>query len=172
MALWNPVVAATTPPLVIATKDADLKWLFAAVVHECTHVVDNCAYKEHNEDFAAALTYNIARLADGFRHARQIVADNKLKDVEGVRQKRKRAPSPAERQAAVDLMSQGYSTEEEADLFRTSVDVTVSSYDRAAAKEKLYQTISSRVRRAAGFVPTVAEVEEIKRGWSTAGLWG
>ena len=58
------------------TTDADLKWLYAAAVHEATHVVDGISY--HDESFAAALTHNIARTADGYRKIRAIVAGIKM----------------------------------------------------------------------------------------------
>lgn len=47
------------------SKLADRKWLYAAAVHECTHLTDDIDH--HDESFAAALTVNIARTADGFR---------------------------------------------------------------------------------------------------------
>jgi hypothetical protein len=51
-------------------KDADLKWLYAAAIHECTHIADGISY--HDESFAAALTLNMARCADGYRKIKQI----------------------------------------------------------------------------------------------------
>jgi hypothetical protein len=56
----------------------DLKWLYAAAVHECTHLADGISY--HDEDFAAALTMNMAKTADGFRHVRKIVNSIKMRD--------------------------------------------------------------------------------------------
>jgi len=53
------------------TQGPDLKWLYAAAIHECTHVADGISY--HDESFAAALTRNVARCADGYRKIRQIV---------------------------------------------------------------------------------------------------
>jgi hypothetical protein len=59
------------------TTDADLKWLYAAAVHESTHAVDGLSY--HDESFAAALTMNIARTADGYRKIRAIVGGIKMR---------------------------------------------------------------------------------------------
>lgn len=66
------------------SKPGDLKWLYAAAVHECTHMADGIDY--HDEDFAAALTHNFAKCADGLKVAKKIVAGIKLREVEGVRQ--------------------------------------------------------------------------------------
>lgn len=63
--IWRPSV------------DADLKWLYALAIHEVTHVADGLSY--HDESFAAALTYNMARCADGYRKIRQIVAGIKMR---------------------------------------------------------------------------------------------
>ena len=51
-------------------RDNDLKWLYAAAIHECTHIADRISY--HDESFAAALTRNMAKCADGYRKIRQI----------------------------------------------------------------------------------------------------
>jgi hypothetical protein len=40
-------------------NDDDLMWLYAAAVHECTHMADGISY--HDESFAAALTRNFAK---------------------------------------------------------------------------------------------------------------
>lgn len=53
------------------SQDSDLKWLYAAAIHECTHVANGIQY--HDESFAAALTYNMAKCADGYRKIKQIV---------------------------------------------------------------------------------------------------
>lgn len=58
-AIWSP------------SQEDDLKWLYAAAIHECTHIADDMQY--HDESFAAALTRNMARCADGYRKIRQIV---------------------------------------------------------------------------------------------------
>jgi hypothetical protein len=39
-----------------------VNWLYAAAVHECTHLADGIT--QHNESFAAALTRNVARTAN------------------------------------------------------------------------------------------------------------
>lgn len=53
------------------SQDSDLKWLYAAAIHECTHIADGLDY--HDESFAAALTLNMAKCADGYRKIKQIV---------------------------------------------------------------------------------------------------
>jgi hypothetical protein len=58
--LWRPA------------QDADLKWIYAAAIHEATHIADRISY--HDESFAAALTRNMAKCADGYRKIRQIAA--------------------------------------------------------------------------------------------------
>jgi hypothetical protein len=60
-----------------AANDQDLKWLYAAAIHEATHIADGIQY--HDESFARALTYNMARCADGFRKIRAIVAGIKMR---------------------------------------------------------------------------------------------
>lgn len=52
-------------------KPDDLKRLYAYAIHECTHLADGISY--HDESFAAALTNNFAKTADGFRKIRKIV---------------------------------------------------------------------------------------------------
>ncbi len=53
------------------SQDSDLKWLYAAAIHECTHIANGIDY--HDASFAAALTYNMAKCADGYRKIKQIV---------------------------------------------------------------------------------------------------
>lgn len=53
-------------------QDADLKWLYAAAIHEATHIADRISY--HDESFAAALTRNMAKCADGYRKIRALAA--------------------------------------------------------------------------------------------------
>jgi hypothetical protein len=60
------------------TKKNDLKWLYAAAVHECTHLADGIEY--HDESFAAALTNNIAKTADGFKYVSKIVSAIRMRD--------------------------------------------------------------------------------------------
>jgi hypothetical protein len=57
---------------------SDLNWLYAAAIHETTHMVD--FFSRHDEDFAAALTRNIARCAPGQRKIRAIAAKTRVKD--------------------------------------------------------------------------------------------
>jgi len=53
-------------------QDHDLKWIYAAAIHEATHIADRISY--HDESFASALTMNMAKCADGYRKIRQIAA--------------------------------------------------------------------------------------------------
>jgi hypothetical protein len=63
-AVWRP------------SKAKDLKWLYAAAIHEATHMADGLTY--HNESFAAALTRNMATCADGFKHIRKLAGSIKM----------------------------------------------------------------------------------------------
>jgi hypothetical protein len=67
----------------VPTKAADLKWLYALAVHECTHMADGIDY--HDESFASAMTHNMARCAAGFTRAKRIVAGIKLRETAGKR---------------------------------------------------------------------------------------
>lgn len=57
------------------------KWLYAAAVHEATHMADGLQY--HDEAFASALTRNIARTADGFRTVGSILKDIRMRAPRG-----------------------------------------------------------------------------------------
>lgn len=59
------------------TKDADLKWLYSAAIHECTHVASGISY--HDQSFVDALTKNFALCADGFRKIKPIVAGIRMR---------------------------------------------------------------------------------------------
>lgn len=69
--LLNPFVKMVEGEVWQPNKIADLKWLYAAAVHEATHIVDGVG--DHDVAFAIALTYNIARTADGFAQIQAIV---------------------------------------------------------------------------------------------------
>jgi hypothetical protein len=58
--LWRPSV------------DEDLQWLYAAAIHECTHLADRISY--HDESFAAALTHNMAKCSKGWRKVKEIAS--------------------------------------------------------------------------------------------------
>jgi hypothetical protein len=62
-------------------NDADLKWLYAAAIHEATHIADRMSY--HDESFAAALTRNMAKCADGYRKIRAIAAGIRTRGASG-----------------------------------------------------------------------------------------
>jgi hypothetical protein len=70
--MLNPFKEMTESDIWRPAADADLKWLYAAAIHEATHISDHINY--HDESFASALTRNMARCADGYRKIRQIVA--------------------------------------------------------------------------------------------------
>lgn len=75
--LLNPYKDVKTRKTVWSpTKAGDLKWLYAAAVHECTHMADGVY--DHDEAFSSALTMNIARTADGFKKVRGIVNSVKM----------------------------------------------------------------------------------------------
>ncbi len=59
------------------TAQPDLKWLYAAAIHEATHLADGISY--HDESFAAALTRNVAKCADGYRKIQKIVRGIKMR---------------------------------------------------------------------------------------------
>lgn len=50
--------------LSLSDKD-NIAWLYAAAVHECTHIADGISY--HNESFASAFTKNVARTSGKLR---------------------------------------------------------------------------------------------------------
>jgi hypothetical protein len=62
-------------------QDSDLKWLYAAAIHEATHIADRISY--HDESFARALTNNMAKCADGYRKIRQIAAGIRTRGTNG-----------------------------------------------------------------------------------------
>jgi len=63
----------------LADRD-DVNWLYAAAVHECTHMADGI--ERHNEAFASALTKNVARTAN---RGRAIEAIRKVVVARGAR---------------------------------------------------------------------------------------
>lgn len=52
------------------TSDEDLNDLWASALHEVTHMVDRIS--EHNEDFASALTDNVARTARYYKYVKKL----------------------------------------------------------------------------------------------------
>lgn len=61
--MLNPFVGGDPKGEVYSLSDKDhINWLYAAAVHECTHMADGI--KLHNEAFATALTRNMARTAN------------------------------------------------------------------------------------------------------------
>jgi len=53
------------------TDREDFKLLYAMAVHECTHFADSISY--HDESFASALTFNMAKCADGMSQYKKIL---------------------------------------------------------------------------------------------------
>lgn len=54
-----------------------LRWLYAAAVHEATHIADGMSY--HDERFSSAMTRNMALCAEGFSAAKKIASSIKLR---------------------------------------------------------------------------------------------
>lgn len=75
--MLNPYQQMVEGPIWHPSKDADLKWLYAAAIHEATHIADGISY--HDESFAAALTRNMAKCADGYRKIRKIAAGIRMR---------------------------------------------------------------------------------------------
>lgn len=65
--LFNPLRQGA---LLDPTVDADLAWLYAAAIHECTHMADGVDY--HDESFATALTRNIAKTVSSMAEIKRI----------------------------------------------------------------------------------------------------
>jgi hypothetical protein len=61
---------AAASDLLNPANDDDLRWLYAAAVHECTHMADNITY--HDESFATALTSNVAKTSGREKQIRAI----------------------------------------------------------------------------------------------------
>jgi len=72
------------------TNRQDLKVLYAIAIHEVTHMED---FQYHDESFAAAMTDNVAKCADGFRNISKVVAGVRMKGGIGVELRRKRRPT-------------------------------------------------------------------------------
>ena len=69
--LLNPFVnPLERGELFTLTNRDHMMWLYAAAVHECTHMADGVAY--HNEAFASAMTRNVAKTAGKDKQIREI----------------------------------------------------------------------------------------------------
>lgn len=76
--LLNPFVdVAERSEIWRPTDPGHLKWLYASAIHECTHMFNGLDL--HNESFAAALTNNMARCADGWSRVKRIVSSIKMR---------------------------------------------------------------------------------------------
>lgn len=58
--------------LLSLSSNDDLAWLYAAAVHECTHIADGIHY--HEEAFASAMTRNVAKTANRTKQLKAIKA--------------------------------------------------------------------------------------------------
>jgi len=63
---------AASDPLVVSNRD-HVAWLYAAAVHECTHMADGITY--HDESFASAMTRNVARTSGKEKQIRSILRE-------------------------------------------------------------------------------------------------
>lgn len=72
----------------------DLQWLYAAAVHECTHMADGITY--HDESFAAAMTRNVARTSGKDKQVRAIKRLVSAQEKEGVATPRRAERPPEE----------------------------------------------------------------------------
>lgn len=70
----------TRREMLAPSRDEDLRWLYAAAIHEATHLVDRLS--SHEQSFADAMTRNVARCADGYRKIRAIAASIRMREEE------------------------------------------------------------------------------------------
>jgi len=73
------------------TSEDELKWLYAAAIHEVTHMADNISY--HNESFAGAFTENLAKCADGWKKVKRISQAIRARNLGGEAEERQEEPS-------------------------------------------------------------------------------
>ena len=67
---FNPYRKRWEKDLLDPTDEKDLSWLYAAAIHECTHMANGVF--EHDEDFSSALTSNIARTISSISEIKRI----------------------------------------------------------------------------------------------------
>ncbi len=128
--LLNPHKKMTSQTDVWSVADvADLQWLYAAAIHECTHMANHVNY--HDESFAAAFTLNVAKCANGFRRIKQIVSSIRMSgspsleggEAEPKEPKEKKEPKPSDaalaRWAVIGLEEEIGSLQEEMKDART-----------------------------------------------------
>jgi hypothetical protein len=69
--LLNPFKNGDVGGELLSVSDKeDVAWLYAAAIHEVTHMADGVTY--HNESFASAMTKNVARCANKWRQVEAI----------------------------------------------------------------------------------------------------
>lgn len=81
--------------LSLGNKD-DVAWLYAAAIHECTHMADGVSY--HDESFAAAMTRNVSKCAHKWRQVeaiRKAVVSRKALKIPGRRAEERDDPTRA-----------------------------------------------------------------------------
>lgn len=85
----DPSRVESNAPIINPANADDLQWLYAAAVHECTHMADGITY--HDESFAAAMTRNVARTSG---KEKQIRAIKRLVSAQEKEQAAKRPSKP------------------------------------------------------------------------------
>jgi hypothetical protein len=123
------------------TTDADLKWLYAAAIHECTHMVDRLA--DHDEPFSSALTRNMAKCADGYRKIRQIAAGIKMRGAPEL------TPEKPKKSAGTIPKTVAGLTEDERDLFRQIAEQDLYNRGKFIQVEDVGR---ASILRRAGFI--------------------
>jgi hypothetical protein len=90
--MLNPFVSATDrTDIWMPNTTEHLKMLYAFAVHECTHM---CGASTHNEVFAAKMTRNMAKCADGWKRIRQIVASIRVRGEAGAKDGNEQSKRP------------------------------------------------------------------------------
>lgn len=134
--LLNPVIGGGRPgELYSKTNREHLKWLYAAAVHEVTHMADG--YSSHDVAFAYAMTKNMAETADGFGTMVKIAKAIKISGGKPKKKKTKKAPKTT----AVTLWYDSYSN----DFYVYPDDPKLFKAAERAMEEVAYtRTFSSR----------------------------
>ena len=68
--LFNPYRKRYEKELLDPADERDLAWLYAAAIHECTHMANGVF--DHDEDFSSALTANIAKTVSSMAEIKRI----------------------------------------------------------------------------------------------------
>ena len=99
--LLNPFREAQSIGHAKPSKDAlygvvdenDVNWLYAAAIHECTHMADGVHY--HDESFSSAFTRNVAKTANKDRQVKAIIKAIKARGprAPGAAPREKKAPA-------------------------------------------------------------------------------